>query len=237
MGEYERLASGVGGGLLAAYGLYRMDLIGLGLAALGGALVYRGSTGHCPAYEAFDISTADNKKTKSLVDKGGTRVQKQITVNRPPTEIYEFWRNFENLPKIMNHLENVQVLDDRRSRWTAKAPLGTSVGWDAEITDDRRNRSISWRSLRGADVENTGSVTFEGTNNGRSTDIIVVIEFVPPGGSLGAAVASLFGENPDQQLEEDLHKFKQTIERGGASAFNSDANVSDAKSTITGSTA
>lgn len=236
VGEYERIASGVGGGILAAYGLYRLDLIGLGLAAVGGALLYRGTTGHCHAYDALGIDTAHNGKTRSLVEKGGTRVEKQITINRPPKEIYEFWRNFENLPQIMNHLENVRVLDDRRSHWTAKAPLGTSVEWDAEMIEDRKNRFISWRSLKGADVNNAGSVTFAGTNNGRSTDLIVVLEFVPPGGSLGAAVARLFGENPEQQLDEDLQKFKQTIERGGSDAFAGKTLVSTAETTASGST-
>lgn len=230
--NYERVASNVGGGVLAAYGLYRMDLIGLGLAALGGALLYRGTTGHCHAYQALGINTADGGSSKSLAEKGGTRVEKQITINRPPSEIYDFWRNFENLPKVMNNLESVQVLDERRSHWTAKAPMGTSVEWDAEITDEQKNRRISWRSLKGADVDNTGSVMFEGTNNGRSTDLTVVLEFLPPGGALGSAVAWLFGENPEQQLDEDLQKFKRTIERGGASAFNS-SNSTDSIGTAT----
>lgn len=223
--EYERLASNIGGGILAAYGLYRMDLIGLGLAALGGSLLYRGTTGHCHAYDALGINTADDDSGKSLTEKGGTRIEKQITVNRPPKEIFAFWRNFENLPRIMSHLESVTVLDEKRSRWTANAPLGTTVEWDAEINGEIKNRRIGWRSLKGADVENAGSVTFAGTNNGRSTNVIVALEFVPPAGAVGAAVASLFGENPDQQLDEDLRKFKQAME-ADEFALTTDAKAS-----------
>lgn len=217
--HYERIASNIGGGVLAAYGLYRRDLLGLGLAALGGSLLYRGTTGHCHAYAALGVNTAADKSEtgeKTIAERGGTRVEKQITINRSPKEIFEFWRNFENLPKIMNHLEAVTVLDDKRSHWKAKAPLGTSVEWDAEIVDEQKNRRIAWQSLKGADVDNAGSVTFSGTNNGRATDVVVSLEFVPPAGALGAAVASLFGENPQQQLDEDLRRFKQTMEQNSA---------------------
>jgi len=221
VGESERVASGLGGGALAAYGLYRMDLIGAVLAALGGALLYRGATGHSPVYDALDINTANASEAKSPgaahAHRHSNHVEKHIKIHRPLAEIFDFWRNFENLPKVMSHLEMVEVIDDKRSHWTAKAPLGTSVEWDAEIVDEQKNHYIAWRSIAGADVDNGGSVRFDRAGGGE-TNITVVINFTPPAGALGAAVASLFGENPEQQLEEDLRKFKQMMESGAAKA-------------------
>jgi len=215
VGETERVASGMGGGLLAAYGLYRMDLIGLGLADLGGAFVHRGATGQCQVYDALGVDTAKSGGAKSHAH--SSRIEKHITVNKPLQEIYDYWRDFENLPKIMSHLESVTVIDNKRSHWKAKAPLGTSVEWDAEIVDEQKNHFIAWRSIEGADVDNSGSVRFDRAGGGE-TRIAVIINYTPPAGAIGAAVASLFGENPEQQLEEDLQKFKQAMESGEAKA-------------------
>lgn len=209
--------SGLGGGLLAAYGLYRMDLIGLGLAALGGAFVHRAATGQCQVYDALGVDTAKSGGAKSQAAQSN-RVEKHIAINKPLEEIFDYWRNFENLPKIMSHLESVTVIDNKRSHWKAKAPLGTSVEWDAEITDEQKNHFIAWRSAPDADVDNSGSVRFEWTAGGGETRLGVVINYTPPAGAIGAAVASLFGENPEQQLEEDLMKFKQAMENGKAKA-------------------
>jgi len=140
-------------------------------------------------------------------------VKKSITINKSPEELYRFWHNFENLPRFMNHLKSVQTLDNRRSHWVMKAPLDTSVEWDAEITDDQENEMIAWRSLEGADVHSAGSVSFE-SEAGGATEVKVTMEYNPPGGAVGAAVAKLFGEAPDQQLDEDLGRFKQMMEAG-----------------------
>lgn len=140
-------------------------------------------------------------------------VKKSIIINKSPEELYRFWRNFENLPRFMNHLESVKSLDDKRSHWVAKAPLGTTVEWDAEIITEDEGKNIVWRSLEGADIENLGSVAFTSAN-GSSTEVKVTMQYNPPGGVVGAAVAKLFGENPEQQLEEDLNRFKQVMETG-----------------------
>ena len=126
----------------------------------------------------------------------GVQVRQQITVNRPPEEVYRFWRDFENLPRFMEHLESVRVHDDRRSRWTARAPAGTSVEWDAEITEDRPNERIAWRSVTDADVPNSGAVRFTPAPGGRGTEVHVELRYDPPGGKLGALIAKLFGEEP-----------------------------------------
>jgi len=142
------------------------------------------------------------------------RVNKSIVINSSPEELYQFWRDFENLPRFMHHLESVRVEGEGRSHWVATAPAGTTVEWDAEITEDRPNELIAWRSLEGADVYNRGSVRFERAPGGRGTIVHVEIDYNPPGGKLGAAVAKLFGEEPELQVGSDLRRFKQVIETG-----------------------
>jgi uncharacterized membrane protein len=151
-------------------------------------------------------------RAPSVPHEQGIHVEKSITINRSPAEIYQFWRNFENLPRFMSHLKSVQVIDERRSHWVAKAPAGMSVEWDAEIIDDTPNERISWRSLEGADVPNAGSVRFKPTPGDRGTVVIVEIQYKPPGGALGAAIAKLFGEEPEQQVADDLRAFKQVMD-------------------------
>lgn len=213
VGDYERYASAVGGGALALYGLSRKSIPGLLLAGLGGALLYRGTTGHCSTYQALGVTTAQDGKAKGLLGGRGTRVVKSITINRPRTELFSFWRNFENLPRVMSHLESVAIIDGKRSHWKAKAPAGMSVEWEAEIVRERENRLIAWRSLPGADVENAGTIRFDRLP-GQQTRLVVAIDYIPPGGVLGVGVAKLFGEDPQQQLAEDLNRFKESIERG-----------------------
>jgi uncharacterized membrane protein len=135
-------------------------------------------------------------------------------INKAPEELYRFWRNFENLPRFMNHLESVTPLGGDRSHWVAKAPAGARVEWDAEVYNEKENELIAWRSLEDADVNNAGSVRFRRAPNGRGTEVKVVLNYEPPGGKIGAAIAKLFGEEPGQQIEEDLHRFKQLMEAG-----------------------
>ncbi len=154
---------------------------------------------------------------------GKVSVTKLITVNRPVEDVYAFWRNFENLPRFMAHLESVEQLGGNRSRWCAKAIAGKTVEWEAEIVDERPNESISWRSLPGADVPNRGSVRFTPAPGGRGTEIRVDLEYDPPAGKLGAAVAKLFGREPGQQTMGDLRRFKQVMETG--EVVHSDASI------------
>ena len=114
----------------------------------------------------------------------------------------------------MNHLEAVRVTGENRSHWVAKAPAGTTVEWDAEVYNEKPNELIAWRTLEGADVDSAGSVRFEQSEGGRGTVVRVTLKYDPPGGSIGAAIATLFGENPEQQIDEDLRRFKQLIETG-----------------------
>ena len=142
------------------------------------------------------------------------KVKKTILINRSPEELYHHWRDFQNLPRFMKNLESVEVTTDERSHWVAKGPAGKRVKWDAEIADDRPNELIAWRSLDGADVENSGSVRFEPAPGGRGTLVSVEMQYSPPAGVVGATVAKLFGRAPEQEVEEDLRRFKQVMETG-----------------------
>ena len=153
--------------------------------------------------------------SKVSVEHGhGLHLQKSIIIDRPAAELYAFWRNFANLPSIMTHLKSVQVTDQRRSHWVVTAPANTQVEWDAEVINDVPNERIGWRSLDNAQVDNAGSVVFTELPGDRGTKIDVTLQYDPPAGKAGAAIAKLFGEAPDQQITEDLRHFKQLFETG-----------------------
>lgn len=153
----------------------------------------------------------------------GTRVRQSVTVAKPPAEVYGFWRELRNLPRFMEHLEAVEPLDGNRSRWRAKAPAGTTVEWEAEITEDRPGELISWRSVADSEVDNIGTVRFAPAPGDRGTEIQVELRYDPPAGKLGALVAKLFGEAPEQQVASDLRRLKQVLETG--EAIRSDASI------------
>lgn len=203
----ERWASLVGGGLALFFALTRPGATKLPLAAGGGYLLYRGLSGKDPVYEMLNIRRAPG-------DGDHLFVRRAVTINRPRAEVFAFWRNFENLPRFMQHLQAVQVLSDGRSHWVTRAPLGQTVEWDAEIIHERENEWIEWRSLPGAMIENAGRVEFRDALDGSGTEVDVRLEYRPPLGSASVAVARLFGEQPWQQVRDDLRRFKQIMEAG-----------------------
>jgi uncharacterized membrane protein len=215
VGYVERWASAIGGGALAALGVrggYYRTPAGIGLLLVAGHQLYRGVTGRDRIYRALGVDTSQVGPHPS--SQAGIKVEKSVTINRSPEELYTFWRNFENLPRFMNHLASVRVQGDRRSHWVAKGPAGTTVAWDAEITEERPNELIAWHSLPNADVDNTGSVRFQPGPSGRGTEAHVQIAYNPPAGAVGAAVAKLLGEEPNQQIAGDLRRFKNLMEAG-----------------------
>ncbi|MDK2012533.1 MULTISPECIES: SRPBCC family protein [Deinococcus] len=202
--DQNRMISGAAGGALLLLGLRKRGVLGLGMAAVGGYLAYRAATGNDPVMAAAGLS-GNATAAKPIF------VEHSVVIDRPAQAVYDFWRKLENLPQIMSHLESVTALDEKRSRWVAKAPLGTHVEWEAEIVNDKPGQRIGWHSLPGATVDNAGSVQFESLPNG-GTRVHVALSYRPPAGPLGAAVAKLFGEEPSQQIAEDLQKFKAAFE-------------------------
>jgi uncharacterized membrane protein len=136
------------------------------------------------------------------------------TIARTPQEVYEFWHELEHLPTFMVHLDEVRRTGDRTSHWVATAPFGRTVEWDAETVEDVPGSRMSWRSTEGADISNKGTITFQPAPGGRGTELHVTIEYSQPGGQLGQLVARYFGEEPHQQLDDDLRRLKQVIETG-----------------------
>jgi uncharacterized membrane protein len=142
-----------------------------------------------------------------------TRVRAAITVRRPREEVYAFWHDFQNLPRFMAHLESVQPSSNGRSHWKAKGPVGT-VEWDAEVIEDRPNELIAWRSVDGSSIQNSGTVRFVPAPGDRGTEIHLDLQYAPPGGAVGVTLAKLVGEEPHQQVKDDLRRFKQVAETG-----------------------
>lgn len=217
IGNGERVVSTVAGGGLIAYGLKQGGLAGTVLSLLGGGMLLRGATGHSRLYDAMGFDTFEGSRRRSPYGKsllsGRVHVNRSVTINRSPAELYQFWRNFENLAQFMRHIENVTVQDGNRSHWKASAPMGFTVEWDAEITSDQANERIGWQSLEGSDIVNSGVVEFRPTTN-RGTEVEVTLVYEAPGGKAGALLAKLFGEEPSQQVAEDLRRFKSLMETG-----------------------
>jgi uncharacterized membrane protein len=157
------------------------------------------------------------------LEQNGFQAKMTITVGRPVEEVYAYWRNFENLPNFMHHLQGVTVLDQKRSRWAAKAPAGLTVEWEAEIVEERENQLIAWRSLAGSKVDNAGSVRFMSAPGGRGTEVQVELSYRPPLGAVGKIVAKLFGEEPQEQIKHDMRMFKAVMETG--EVMHSDASI------------
>jgi uncharacterized membrane protein len=141
-------------------------------------------------------------------------MEKSVTINRSPPEIYAFWRQFENLARFMRYIESVTDRGDGISHWVLRTPHDRKYEWDARLIEDRPGEMISWQSLEGADVDNAGSVWFTPAIGGRGTVLKVSMKYSPPGGKLGAMMAKLFGDSADKQLAEDLFRLKSLLETG-----------------------
>lgn len=168
------------------------------------------------AITALDVigSGRESRRAGLIGEDGGVHARKSILINRSTEEIYRFWRDLQNLPRFMFHLESVEPMDERRFRWTARGPGGSTVEWIAEVVEERPNQRIAWRSVEGSEFENSGSVQFIPAPGQRGTIVMVELSYRPPAGALGAVIAKLMGREPGQQIEEDLRRLKQTMEAG-----------------------
>ncbi|HWN17427.1 MAG TPA: SRPBCC family protein [Gemmatimonadales bacterium] len=216
VGKMERLVSGLAGVVLVGLSLRKRRLRPI-LFPVATGLIARALTGRGPAKRALaGLTRRENRDSRvASVGRGkGTKVEQSVTINRPVLEVYRFWRNFENLPRFMDHLEAVTVIDENRSRWVAKGPAGTRVEWDAVIHNEIDDELIAWRSLPGSEISHAGSVHFTPSDDGAATEVRVVLSYEPPAGQLGVAVAKLLGEEPTKQVAEDLRRLKQVMDSG-----------------------
>jgi len=215
VGRTERWISGIAGIALLAYGLRRRRRrLRTVLLPLGLGLIRRAVTGSCEINRALGRNSAWNEgrvsPVASLGPGEGTMIEQAVIISRPPEELFQFWRQLDNLPRFMDNLESVTVLDEHRSHWIAKGPMGTRVEWDAEVHNEIENELIAWRSLPGADVDQAGSVHFEPGYGG--TQVRVIMRYAAPAGKAGDAVAHVLGAAPEQQIADDLRRFKQVMD-------------------------
>jgi uncharacterized membrane protein len=181
----------------------------IGAAALAGApLAYRGATGHWPgsqpaSRQALDTAAEAEAETKPSIHTA-------LTIDKPRAELYAFWRRLENLPRFMKNLTEVTDLGNGRSHWVGKSALGLKAQWDAEIVEEREGQFLSWRSLPGSMISNAGTVSFEESPNGRGTIVRVTMDV---GTGLGKVASKLGGAN-QQEVREDLRRFKELMETG-----------------------
>jgi uncharacterized membrane protein len=202
-----------------------MDLALLG-SALRGAQTGRGRAA-LAATAVTGVMIADILASRRLSQHGdwiGTMsLTKTVTINRPAEDLYRVWRRLDQLPRILPRLQLVQMNSDTQSHWSVKGPGGSTVEWDAEITEDRPNEIIAWRSSHESTVRHAGSVRFKPAPGDRGTEVTVSFAYDPPGGAVGTAIASLFGDEPGQQIQDGLRAFKQAMETG--EVVHSDASI------------
>jgi uncharacterized membrane protein len=223
----ERIGSVALGAALVGLGVRRRDPAGLVAALFGSYFIARGATGRCAVYQALGVSTGEadsvirpssrddvTSRAATVNARKAVKVERSVTIEKPRAELFAFWRNFENLPRFMEHLVSVRVDSPTRSHWQAKAPAGRTVEWDAEIVNEVPDEIIAWKSVGEPDVSNAGAVNFSDAPGGRGTVVRVTLDFEPPAGRVGAILSHFFSEEPDRQIREDLRKFKQLMETG-----------------------
>jgi uncharacterized membrane protein len=210
--DWERVASVAAGVALVYLGTRHRSRTRLATST-GVSLIARGIAGYCPVNAAIGRGVDRSDTKVALAGARGIHVYESVVINRPPRELFAFWRDFGNLPRFMDHLERVDVISNKRSIWTAKAPAGMRVKWEAEVINEIEGELIGWQSTANADVATAGSVRFVPAMGG-GTEIIVHLQYEPPAGKLGALVASVFGEEPSQQIRADLQRLKSILETG-----------------------
>lgn len=212
--DRERLASVIAGAGLFLVATRQRRGPALATAAVATGLLARGVSGHCAVYRAAHIDTRDTDTRRLLGGSGGIHVCERVVIHQPLDAIYSFWRDLANLPRFFRHLRAVTPHDERRSRWVAAGPAGSSVEWEAEIVNDVPNQVIGWRSLGEADIVSAGSVNFDEAMGGRGTVVTVKLQYEPPAGRVGAWAAWLLGADPASQIRDDLRSLKQQLEAG-----------------------
>jgi uncharacterized membrane protein len=210
--DLERWASLATATALMTYGLSRRSVAGACLAVAATPFAYRVVVGDWPSLETQRGHRSDTRW--ALAGDRGIHVRESIRLETPLHEVYRFWRDLENLPRFMSHLERVTDLGGNRSHWVARGPADLRIEWDAEIINEVDDKVIGWRSLPGSEVVTAGSVNFSSVRAGRSTQVSVHLQYAPPAGRAGAFLATLFGREPSQTIREDLRRIKQLLEAG-----------------------
>jgi uncharacterized membrane protein len=189
-----------------------------GLAAIGVCVAYEAVRRRGPGPRTVVKRTVVKRPGRgdmpALSQGRGIKVERTVTIARPALELYQFWRRLENLPRLIPHVASVTMTEPTRSHWVLAGLGGSSVEWDAEIVADKGSELIAWRSVGGSDVEHAGSIRFTSAAGDRGTEVKVILNLAPPAGRIGGVAATLWGEDPDQEVREGLRRFKQIMETG-----------------------
>lgn len=204
LGVSERVLSLAGGSWLLYRALKKKET-GIMQTAAAGFMLFRGVTG-------YGLIAEDNRQSRRLNKNRKMSINTRMKINMPREEIYEYWRNLENLPLFMDHLESVTEKDDKTSEWKAKLPAGIgSVSWKSEIIDEEPNEHLSWRSLPDSTIENEGSVKFREVGE-FETQVDATITYSAPMGKAGEKVAQFFNPQVERMVRDDLRNFKKHME-------------------------
>jgi len=206
----ERIVGAVLGVSLGAVGLSASGPARWILLLFGGLLLRRSITGRCEVYQHLEVDKRHDRS--GVVGNRGTRIEASVEILRSPELLFRFWRDLEQLPRVMRHVQSVEPHGKRLSHWKVVGPAGRTFEWDAEIINEHENRLIAWRSLPGSSVSHAGSVWFEPAGP-QTTRVKVALEFDPPAGALGLAIAEIFGASPETDLQDDLRSFKDYAEK------------------------
>lgn len=203
------------GAALGVASVRQKPVVGAAMGLTGAALVLRGLAGRCPVKAALDSAEPARQLARDHGWGGkAALVHRAVTVNAPRQQIYETWRDFANLQHFMENIERIEVLDEKTSRWTVKAPFDRTVEWDAVVTEDVPGERIAWETAPGADIKSFGWVEFKDAPGGRGTEVRASFAYKPPAGPIGRAVAKLVQREPNVQARRDLRRFKMFVETG-----------------------
>jgi uncharacterized membrane protein len=215
VGPFERGASVTLGAALLALALSRRRPRGtFAFAAVGAWLVWRGTSGHCPVYDALDTGSAEDEEDARLGagPHDDASLEAAVTIARPLEAVDAFVRRLDNAPFYMAFVESVEPLDGGRSRWRARLPSGRRLEWEAEVLEDQPGTLFAWRSRPGALVHHAAAFSLRAAPGGAGTQVRLDVEFVPPGTRLGRALARLLGTAFEYPVEEDLRRLKEVLE-------------------------
>lgn len=188
----------------------RLVMLAAGAALLGYAWRHRSRSlgpDRSPRRAVFARWGGDTKH--ALSGERGVHVRESLTIDASPEELYTFWRHYENLPDVMPHLERVEEIDFKLSRWTAKALGGVPITWVSETINEVPFETIGWKTLPGEAIQHAGSVVFKRLSETGATDVRVHFQYAPPGGKAAAWFAAFMGQDPAKLTREGLQALQK----------------------------
>ncbi|WP_454062361.1 SRPBCC family protein [Candidatus Nitrospira salsa] len=210
----------LGGGMFISSYLPAMRRSGMGniFSGVGAVLFFEGVKRYCSVDCSSDMNHGQQSNTnllgrRKVNTEQAIKIQESILIQRPAVDLYQFWRNIENLPSILTHIHSVNVINEHLSHWMIETVSGgPTIEWDAKIINEVPNKRIGWSTLQDSDIDHAGSVVFETMPDGNQTQVTVTLQYVPPAGRLGSTILKVLGQDPKAKIVEDLQHFKERME-------------------------